>query len=153
MATYLARPAKILIVEDCADVCCVLEQVIRKLGCESVTAMDGEEAIRQLRTNKFLAVVLDIRLPKIDGYGVLRYMRDAGCHLPVIILTAYADEQVYKLVDTYGVFGVLTKPFFVESLLQDLHRYFSIFRVKHAYPDSEQQGEVPPCTQVLAAAT
>jgi DNA-binding NtrC family response regulator len=110
------KAAKILIVDDELNMRRVLEAMLKKEGYEVVSAADGEEALRILRQEKIAVVATDLRMPRLDGIGLLdRIMQDDPA-LPVIILTAYGT--VANAVDALkkGAFDYLTKPFEQDEL-------------------------------------
>ncbi len=110
------KAAKILVVDDELNMRRVLEAMLKKEGYEVVSAADGEEALRILRDDKIAVVATDLRMPRLDGIGLLdRIMQDDPA-LPVIILTAYGT--VANAVDALkkGAFDYLTKPFEQDEL-------------------------------------
>jgi len=87
------------------------------------SARDGVEAIEKLDHDNFDAIVLDLMMPRIDGFGVIDYIRE---HRPdllkrVIVMTATSEEEIHKL-DSASLCGVVRKPF-------DIHHFVEY--VKH----------------------
>jgi len=80
---------KILVVEDEVPLNEILCSELKRKGMETVSAYDGEEALTEIVKNKFQAIILDIKLPKIDGKQVLVELRNAALNknTPVIIAT------------------------------------------------------------------
>jgi len=110
------KAAKILIVDDELNMRLVLKAMLKKEGYEVVTAADGLEALRVLREEKIAVVATDLKMPRLDGMGLLdRIMQDDPA-LPVIILTAYGT--VANAVDALkkGAFDYITKPFEQDEL-------------------------------------
>ena len=110
------KAAKILIVDDELNMRLVLKAMLKKEGYEVVTAADGLEALKILREEKIAVVATDLKMPRLDGMGLLdRIMQDDPA-LPVIILTAYGT--VANAVDALkkGAFDYLTKPFEQDEL-------------------------------------
>jgi DNA-binding response OmpR family regulator len=83
---------------------------LRREGYEVVSAMDGEEALDRLREGSFDLVVLDVMLPKVDGFDVCRQIRARGA-TPIIMLTAKTDELDKVLGLELGADDYITKPF------------------------------------------
>lgn len=110
-----ARNDKILIVDDEASIRRILETRFKMLGFDTATAADGEEALDIF--NQFLPdiVVLDIMMPKIDGYGVTKEIRKTT-DTPIIILTALGDvaERITGL--ELGADDYVVKPFSPKEL-------------------------------------
>lgn len=82
-------------------------------------AFDGQEAIDRLVTRKYAAILLDLRMPVTDGFAVLDFLKE---HQPqvlaaVLIVTAALTRTELERAETYGVCGIIAKPFEVETLL------------------------------------
>lgn len=109
------RSEKVLIVDDEASIRRILETRFKMLGFDTATAADGEEALDVF--NKFApdVVVLDIMMPKMDGYGVTREIRKQA-DTPIIILTALGDvaERITGL--ELGADDYVVKPFSPKEL-------------------------------------
>ena len=110
------KAAKILIVDDELNMRLVLKAMLKKEGYEVVTAADGMEALRVLREEKIAVVATDLKMPRLDGMGLLERIMQDDPALPVIILTAFGT--VANAVDALkkGAFDYLTKPFEQDEL-------------------------------------
>ncbi len=109
----------ILIVEDDMDIQELLREFLREAGYEVTSASDGIEAMDMFAKNKYDLILLDIMLPKIDGFGVCELVRKQS-QVPIIMLTALGgeEEQIRGLdlqVDDY-----ITKPFSVPILIRKI---------------------------------
>jgi two-component system OmpR family response regulator len=111
---------RILVAEDDRGTAFDLKTDLSAEGHEVVIARDGEEALEIIRAQIFDAMVLDIMMPKLDGFEVLTQMRAEHNETPVIILSALStyDDRVKGL--GVGADDYLTKPFGVEELLARL---------------------------------
>lgn len=111
---------RILLVEDDVALSREIQAVLRAENFAVDTAFNGEDAVHLGETEAFDAAVLDLGLPKIDGFGVLKAWRAAGKGLPVLILTArdgWSDKvQGFKA----GADDYLVKPFRIEELVMRL---------------------------------
>ncbi len=109
-----ATAAAILLVDDDEQSLRTLEVVLEPLGQRLVTARSGEEALRLLLREEFAAVLLDMRMPGLDGLETARFVkaRAATRHIPIIFLTAQADdvEQVFRAYEA-GAVDYVAKPF------------------------------------------
>jgi DNA-binding response OmpR family regulator len=92
----------------------LLAYPLRKEGYEVVSALDGREALDRLRDGAFDLVVLDLMLPKVDGFEVCRQLR-AHSAVPIIMLTAKAEEIDKVLGLELGADDYITKPFSVRE--------------------------------------
>ncbi len=109
----------ILIVEDDMDIQELLREFLKEAGYEVASASDGIEAMELFAKNKYDLILLDIMLPKIDGFGVCELIRKQS-QVPIIMLTALGgeEEQIRGLdlqVDDY-----ITKPFSVPILIRKI---------------------------------
>ena len=110
---------KILIVEDDFDIQELLQNFLQEAGYEIAAANDGVEALSLFAREQYDLIVLDIMLPKIDGYGVCELIRRQS-QVPIIMLTALSgeEEQIRGLdlqVDDY-----ITKPFSMPILIRKI---------------------------------
>ena len=108
---------KILVVEDDLDIQELLKNFLQEVGYEIILASDGVEALSVFSTAQFDLVLLDVMLPKIDGFAVCEFIRKQS-QVPIIMLTALSgeEEQIRGLdlqVDDY-----ITKPFSMPLLLR-----------------------------------
>jgi CheY-like chemotaxis protein len=83
------------------------------------TSFDGTETIERLRTRRYAALLLDLRMPQGDGFAVLDFLKE---HQPrmllnVLIVTASLSRSDLEGARSYGVCGIVTKPFDIETLL------------------------------------
>lgn len=110
-----SRSEKILIVDDEASIRRILETRFKMLGYETATASDGEEALDLFDKFKPDIMVLDIMMPKMDGYGVTKEVRKNN-DTPIIILTALGDvaERITGL--ELGADDYVVKPFSPKEL-------------------------------------
>jgi OmpR family response regulator RpaB len=109
------RPERVLVVDDEASIRRILETRFKMLGYETATAGDGEEALDVFQRFNPDVVILDIMMPKIDGYGVTKEVRKAH-DTPIIILTALGDvaERITGL--ELGADDYVVKPFSPKEL-------------------------------------
>jgi signal transduction histidine kinase/DNA-binding response OmpR family regulator len=105
--------ARILIVDDEPFNLDVLEQELELLGHVSVRAADGEEALERLKVEQFDLALLDVMMPRLDGYGLLERMRSekAWRHIPVIMISALTDLKSAARCIARGAEDYLQKPF------------------------------------------
>jgi DNA-binding response OmpR family regulator len=102
---------KILIVEDDRDIAFGLEEDLTRHGYQVETVGDGEEAVRRGRAEGWDLMILDVMLPRKDGFEVCRELRQAGFRTPIIMLTAKTHEAEKILGLELGADDYVTKPF------------------------------------------
>jgi len=103
--------ARVLIVDDEPMVRDVLERYLRNEGYEVGLAADGEEALERAVADDPDLILLDLMLPKLDGYEVFTRIREAGRRTPVIMLTARGEETDRVVGLDLGADDYVTKPF------------------------------------------
>jgi len=102
---------KILIVEDDRDIAFGLEEDLARHGHQVETVGDGEQAVRRGREGGWDLIILDLMLPRKDGFEVCRELRQAGLRTPIIMLTAKTHEAEKILGLELGADDYVTKPF------------------------------------------
>jgi DNA-binding response OmpR family regulator len=107
---------KILLVEDEAKIAAFVVKGLAVAGFSVTHVSDGEQGLEAMLTNDHDLVLLDLMLPKMNGYDVLRQAREQRNQTPVIILSAKADLQDRLTGFDVGADDYLPKPFFVEEL-------------------------------------
>jgi DNA-binding response OmpR family regulator len=110
---------RILIVEDETELVKAIEIRIKHAGYEVLTAYDGQEGLEKAKKEKPDLIILDLMLPKMDGYKVCALLKkDARfSRIPIIMLTARAQESDKKLGFEVAVDAYITKPFQHEVVL------------------------------------
>jgi CheY-like chemotaxis protein len=111
---------RVLLVDDNEVNREVLEEMLRRLGHEVATAIDGEQAQARLESTEFDAVFMDVQLPGIDGLEVTRRFRAAGKTTPVIGLTAHTSRLDRDRCLAAGMNTVLTKPVLGQQIEETL---------------------------------
>ena len=107
---------RILVVEDEPSIAMVLEDDLRREGYDTETASDGDTAVRRAISGGFDLILLDVMLPKKDGFEVCRELRRAGVETPIILLTARAQEAEKVLGLELGADDYVTKPYSAREL-------------------------------------
>jgi OmpR family response regulator RpaB len=105
---------KILVVDDEASIRRILETRLSMIGYDVVTAADGEEALDTFRNTDPDLVVLDVMMPKLDGYGVCQELRKES-DVPIIMLTALGDVADRITGLELGADDYVVKPFSPKS--------------------------------------
>jgi DNA-binding response OmpR family regulator len=117
---------KILIVDDEEDILHFLELVLREKGYEVATAMNGQDALTKAQIEKPDLVLLDIMMPQMDGWEVLKLLRvdDETANIPVAMLSARteAKDRVQGLQE--GAIDYICKPFSLAELLAKIETIF-----------------------------
>lgn len=107
---------RILIVEDEPSIALALDDDLRREGYETEVATDGESGARRAASGTFDLILLDVMLPKQDGFEVCRTARQAGVQAPILMLTAKAQEAEKVLGLESGADDYITKPYSAREL-------------------------------------
>ncbi len=126
--------AKILVVDDEKIIVKGLKFSLEQEQLAVDCAYDGEQAIEMARKNRYDAILLDVMLPKSDGYTVCRKIREFS-EVPIIMLTAKGDDMDKILGFDYGADDYITKPF---NVLEVKARLKAVLRRFHPGEEGEQ---------------
>jgi len=123
---------KILIAEDDADLLKLFQTVLKKEGYEVIPVEDGEQALRYLNTEYVDLIISDIMMPNMDGYQLIRALRDAGQKTPILLITAKEGFDDMRKGFSLGTDDYMVKPVNMNEL---------ILRVQALIRRSRMQGE------------
>ncbi|GAC1443693.1 MAG: hypothetical protein NVS3B26_00380 [Mycobacteriales bacterium] len=116
---------KVLVIDDDPGVRQLVKDVLELEGFDVAVAADGYAGLRLVELERPDCIVLDVMMPGLDGHAVLTRIRSAGGrHIPVVMLTAAADDHQAWQAWTEGVDYFLSKPFEPEELLRFLDYLF-----------------------------
>lgn len=103
--------ARVLITDDDAGIRDLLRDQLEAAGFETKVARDGHEALDRIASFRPDAMVLDLSMPGLDGFGVLQSLQDQAIRLPVLVLTARHDASDVRKAVSLGARDYLGKPF------------------------------------------
>ena len=121
------NPKKILIVDDEADLVETVRFPLEMDGFNVLVSYNGEDALNQARKEKPDLIILDLMLPKLDGYKVCRLLKfdERYKHIPILMLTAKTQEKDKLLGKETGADEYITKPFEMDKLLEKVKTYLN----------------------------
>ena len=147
---------KILLVDDEQD---FLESLTERLELRDLkpdTARSGEEALQRVQTDEPTVIVLDLRMPGMDGLEVLRRVKKAHPRVQVVILTGHGTDKDKEQAKKLGAFAYLQKPVDLDTLLETVKRAHQRFKeVKHSVDTAfmaaamAQAGEVETAQEMM----
>lgn len=113
---------KIMIVDDEAQLVDLIKLRLEKEGYQVGAAYDGEEALHMIRQENPDLIILDLMLPKMDGYMICSlFKRDKRfAHVPIILFTARSQEEDIQLGEKVGADAYITKPYEPQALLDKI---------------------------------
>lgn len=126
----MSQPHRILLVEDNEDNRLVYRTILEYVGHEVLEAMDGEAGIREARQGRPDLILMDISIPKIDGFEATRILKSdpKTRHIPIIALTAHAMDEDRERARAVGCDGFLAKPVEPRRVVTEVERYFDVRR-------------------------
>lgn len=128
---------KILIAEDDRNILAGLVDILKMDGYSTVIARDGDAALKQVKERNPDLLILDVMLPKVNGFEVCKRLKEQGSTVPIIILSAQGEEADKVLGLELGADDYVTKPFSPRELLVRikavLRRSIQITRVEEVY--------------------
>jgi two-component system nitrogen regulation response regulator GlnG len=149
MSTMEARPT-VLIVDDLDSMRSILRIIVEHAGMEAIEAGDGQTALHLIEHKAADVVLLDVRMPGMDGHEVLRRAKELDSSLPVIMITAFGGIQDAIHLVKHGAIDYLPKPFSNEEIIQKIlealngtHR-----RGRSEYPETELEANLSLCERM-----
>lgn len=116
------NPPRVLVVDDEADFLETMVNRLRRRGLPAEGALSGPEALEMMRRQEFDVVVLDVRMPGMDGLEVLRGIKDKWPFVEVIMLTGHGSVESGIQGMRLGAFDYIMKPADLEDLLEKIHQ-------------------------------
>ena len=121
--------ATILIVDDEKRIRHLLSLLLERNGYETVQARDGMEALEMIKETPYDLLISDIKMPNLDGMGLLRALRKEKIYTPVIFITAFATVESSVEAMKAGASDYITKPFEEERIIVTVNRCLDLSRV------------------------
>jgi DNA-binding response OmpR family regulator len=121
------KPKKILIVDDEVDLVETVRFPLELEGFDVLVSYNGEDALNQARKENPDLIILDLMLPKLDGYKVCRLLKfdEKYKHIPILMLTAKTQEKDKILGKETGADEYITKPFEMDYLMEKVKAYLN----------------------------
>jgi CheY-like chemotaxis protein len=117
----VAEQAPVLVVDDDPAIREAVRDVLENEGILVETATDGADALAKVAERRPSMVLLDMRMPVMDGWGFASALRELGVDLPVVVMTAAADAR--RWAAEIGAIGVVPKPFGITELVLAVQRF------------------------------
>ena len=114
---------KILVVDDEEHICELFDDFLKEQGHEPVVVKSGEEALLKTRRIQWDLVFLDLTLPYLNGWDVMRRLREMQPNVKVIITTGYTYEEIKEKGERHGVTDYLQKPFLLDDVSAVIARH------------------------------
>ena len=116
-----AKGGTVLVVDDDTSILDTVTAILSGEGYDVVSAATGQEALEAVARKLPLLILLDMRMPVMDGWAVARALRAQGLSIPIVVMTA--AESAKRWADEVGAEGYLAKPFGLDELLTIVERF------------------------------
>jgi CheY-like chemotaxis protein len=116
-----ANHETVLVVDDDTSILDTVSAILSGEGYDVVSAATGQEALDAVARKPPVVILLDMRMPIMDGWAVARALREKGIAIPIVVMTA--AESAKRWADEVGAEGYLAKPFGLDDLLAAVERF------------------------------
>ena len=113
--------SRVLVVDDDASILDTVSSILTGEGYRVMSAAGGQEALALVRTWHPTLVLLDMRMPVVDGWAVARSLHESGSRVPIVVMTA--AESARRWADEIGAAGHLAKPFTLDELISCVEKF------------------------------
>jgi two-component system sensor histidine kinase/response regulator len=137
----LQKPERILIVDDEADIAAILKLHLEDSGYVTAWAGNGQAALQMLDEDGFSLVLMDVKMPGMNGVEVLKRIKESGLDVAVIMMTAHGSEDLVVECMTSGAVDYISKPFSLDDTLQRVDRAVATRRMLLSKKRLEQEKE------------
>lgn len=119
---------KILVVDDEKDITETLSFMLKANGYDVITAFDGENGLKAAKEENPDLIILDVMMPKINGYKIARLLKydNKYKHIPIIMVTARGQDTDKLIGEETGADVYITKPFEFEEILNSINKYLGV---------------------------
>lgn len=120
--------AKILVVDDEQDIVETMVFMLKQKGYECIWAYDGEEGLRLAKEESPDLIMLDVMMPKINGYKICRLLKFDSRYknIPIIMVTARGQEQDIAIGEETGADEYITKPFEFSNVFEKIEKHLKV---------------------------
>jgi CheY-like chemotaxis protein len=123
---------RILVVDDEPVLCAVLGRMLSKLGYNAVCAHDGIDAIEIMDHIEIDILITDLRMPRMDGWALMKHVKQQNPDLPVVLITGYYGMHADAKISDHSADAFLSKPFSLEQIKSTLENLLSLKDRTHA---------------------
>jgi FixJ family two-component response regulator len=130
-----AAAATVFVIDDDAHIRAAIQGLLKSVGLRSETFGTAQEFLRGKRPDAPSCLVLDVRLPGVNGLDFQQQLTDAGVHIPIIFITGHGDIPMTVKAMKSGAVEFLTKPFRDQDLLDAIHQALDRDRLRREQHD------------------
>jgi len=116
------EPRAVLVLDDELDIVDVIGDILEKLEYRAITATNWTDALNAIQRDQPDLLLLDLNMPTIDGESILRFLREQGHTIPVIVVSGFINDEVKETLSQYDVELFIGKPVQVQALTQAIEQ-------------------------------
>lgn len=120
--------SSILVIEDSSHIRTLVRDILQREGYTTVEAENGSQALQMVSTDLFDCIILDLIMPDVSGLKILKYLKEVGSDIPVIIVTAHLQKKVREHCLQLGAAAFINKPFSRDELRHEVNRLVGLRR-------------------------
>ena len=143
----MADKSKILVVDDEPQVAAVLTEFFTPKGYEVISALSGLEGLSKAETHRPDVILLDVRMPDLDGISVLRRIREVNPWVGILMMSGNTDSEAVRETLALGAFDYVFKPFDFEYLDRAVHKMLTAAAAPDRPPGFEPSAPPPDASQ------
>lgn len=140
---------RILVADDDPSIRALLKELLEGEHYNVYEAKDGEEVVAEVSATNPDLVLMDIRMPKVDGLAVLQQMQAEKKDIPMILMTAFGSSNLAIQAIRLGAYDYITKPFDLDDLLLTIRRFFERQELTHEIKVLRQQMQRDPSERII----
>lgn len=107
---------RVLVIDDEPPIRALVAKIVERAGLPVDTARDGAEAIAKLQAHDYSVVVVDLMMPKVDGFAVIEHVKRSGKRHPAVIVATAGETASLRRLDASVVHSIVRKPFEIDVL-------------------------------------
>lgn len=112
----MGEEARVLVIDDEPAIRGLVAKIVERAGLIADTARDGEEAIAMIDQQEYDVIVVDLMMPRVDGYAVIEHVRNLPPPRPALIVASAADPPLLRKLDGSVVHSIVRKPFEIDVI-------------------------------------
>ncbi len=116
--TIAKKNPHLLVVDDEDNICKILSEILEDAGYRVETAMDGQEAIERVKQSDYSLILMDVKLPGINGFTALKEIKKIRPQIPIVLFTGYKIKNFMERSKDCGARATMYKPFNAEDVLE-----------------------------------
>lgn len=138
----MAEKSKILVIDDEKRMCDSIKVLLSNIGYEVDTAENGRTGIDRLKSNQYGLVITDLMMPELDGFAVMKYIKENCSNTLVIVITGYASVESAVRAIRSGAYDYILKPFDFEIIKISVERAWDKLKLEKELEKTRKLAQV-----------